>query len=66
MNAPQLMCFTINFRDDLIRAIKKLKVLGNGFTVIPMGGTYMIQSVPGELSMDHTSVIQQAQVSLTL
>lgn len=47
--------------DDLLRAIKKLKVLGNGFTVIPMGRTYMIQSVPGELSMDHTTVIQQAQ-----
>ncbi|XP_053402829.1 vacuolar-sorting protein SNF8-like [Mercenaria mercenaria] len=49
--------------DDLLRAIKKLKALGNGFTVIPVGGTYMIQSVPGELSMDHTAVIQQAQSS---
>lgn len=47
--------------DDLLRAIKKLKVLGNGFSVISVGGTYMIQSVPGELSMDHTAVIQQAQ-----
>lgn len=47
--------------DDLLRAIKKLKTLGNGFTVIPMQRTYMIQSVPGELSLDHTAVIQQAQ-----
>ncbi|CAH1788117.1 unnamed protein product [Owenia fusiformis] len=48
--------------DDLLRAIKKLKVLGNGFSVIPMGpGRYMVQSVPGELSMDHTTVIQQAE-----
>lgn len=49
--------------DDLLRAIKKLKALGNGFTIIPVGGTYMIQSVPGELSLDHTAVIQQAQSS---
>ena len=62
------ICILLNFwhvllfRDDLLRAIKKLKILGNGFTVIPMGKTYMIQSVPGELSMDHTTVIQQAQV----
>ncbi|XP_060576048.1 vacuolar-sorting protein SNF8-like [Ruditapes philippinarum] len=49
--------------DDLLRAIKKLKALGNGFTVIPVGGTYMIQSVPGELSLDHTAVIQAAQSS---
>ncbi|KAK3106332.1 hypothetical protein FSP39_017805 [Pinctada imbricata] len=47
--------------DDLLRAIKKLKVLGNGFTVIPVGKTYMVQSVPGELTMDHTNLLQQAQ-----
>jgi len=47
--------------DDLLRAIKKLKVLGNGFTVIPMSGRYLIQSVPGELSMDHTTVLQLAE-----
>ncbi|WAQ93595.1 SNF8-like protein [Mya arenaria] len=49
--------------DDLLRAIKKLKVLGNGFSVITVGNTYMVQSVPGELSMDHTTVIQQAQAN---
>ncbi|XP_013403020.1 vacuolar-sorting protein SNF8 [Lingula anatina] len=47
--------------DDLMRAIKKLKVLGNGFTVIPVGGRYLVQSVPGELSMDHTAVLQLAE-----
>ncbi|KAJ8313671.1 hypothetical protein KUTeg_008232 [Tegillarca granosa] len=47
--------------DDVFCAIKKLKVLGNGFTVIPVGKTYLVQSVPGELSMDHTTVLQQAQ-----
>ena len=34
--------------DDVLRAIKKLKVLGNGFTVIPLGsGRFLVQSVPG-------------------
>ena len=47
-------------------AIKKLKVLGNGFTVIPVGGRYLVQSVPGELTMDHTTVLQQAEVSILL
>lgn len=49
-------------RDDLIRAIKKLKVLGSGFGIIPVGGTYLIQSVPAELNMDHTVVLQLAEV----
>ncbi|XP_064613769.1 vacuolar-sorting protein SNF8-like [Liolophura sinensis] len=46
--------------DDLLRAIRKLKVLGNGFSVIPVGGSFLVQSVPGELTMDHTTVLQQA------
>lgn len=50
-------------RDDLLRAIRKLKTLGNGFTIHPIGKTFLIQSVPGELTMDHTTVLQQAQVT---
>ena len=39
--------------DDLLRATKKLKVLGTGFTVIPLkSGRYLVQSVPGEMSRD--------------
>ncbi|XP_019636222.1 PREDICTED: vacuolar-sorting protein SNF8-like [Branchiostoma belcheri] len=50
--------------DDLLRAIKKLKVLGSGFTAIPVGGgRYLVQSVPGELNMDHTTVLQLAEGS---
>lgn len=48
-------------QDDLIRAIKKLSVLGSGFKVIPIGGKKIVQSVPGELNMDHTTVIQEAE-----
>ncbi|XP_057277423.1 vacuolar-sorting protein SNF8 isoform X2 [Pezoporus wallicus] len=48
-------------QDDLLRAIKKLKVLGSGFGIIPVGGTYLVQSVPAELNMDHTVVLQLAE-----
>uniref|UniRef100_A0A8C5JZY6 Vacuolar-sorting protein SNF8 n=1 Tax=Jaculus jaculus TaxID=51337 RepID=A0A8C5JZY6_JACJA len=51
----------VSSRDDLIRAIKKLKALGTGFGIIPVGGTYLIQSVPAELNMDHTVVLQLAE-----
>lgn len=45
--------------DDVLRAAKKLSILGNGFKVINLGkGKYLIQSVPGELSMDQSVVLQ--------
>jgi len=51
-------------QDDVMRAIKKLKVLGNGFSVIPLGsGRYLVQSVPGELSMDQTAILQLAETN---
>ena len=45
-----------------MRAIKKLKAMGNGFGMIPVGGSYLVQSVPAELNMDHTVVFQLAEV----
>ncbi|PFX33221.1 Vacuolar-sorting protein SNF8 [Stylophora pistillata] len=48
-------------RDDLARAIKKLHVMGSGFQIIPVGNKRLVQSVPGELSMDHTAALQLAQ-----
>ncbi|KAL0270138.1 UNVERIFIED_CONTAM: hypothetical protein PYX00_007637 [Menopon gallinae] len=49
--------------DDLLRAAKKLKVLGAGFSVVPVSkGQYLVQSVPGELSMDHTAVLHAASI----
>lgn len=46
-------------QDDLLRAAQKLKILGSGFTIVPIGkGRYMVQSIPGELSMDHTAILQ--------
>ena len=48
-------------KDDLLGAAHKLRILGKGFSVISLGkGEYMVQSVPGELSLDHTTVLQHA------
>ncbi|KAI6229499.1 Vacuolar-sorting protein SNF8 [Aphelenchoides besseyi] len=49
--------------DDIIHAVKKLKVLGHGFELLPLGGVgrYLIQSIPGELSMDDTRIFQLAE-----
>jgi ESCRT-II complex subunit VPS22 len=48
--------------DDILRAIKKLKILGNGFTLIPLGSDkYLVQSIPGELSMDQTVILQKSE-----
>ena len=49
-------------RDDLVRAIKKLAILGSGFKVLPLQGRQLVQSVPSELNMDHTAVLQLAEV----
>ncbi|XP_055679617.1 vacuolar-sorting protein SNF8 [Lutzomyia longipalpis] len=48
-------------KDDILTATKKLKIFGNGFKVLPVGPSkYMIQSVPGELSLDTTAVLNAA------
>ncbi|KAK2108335.1 ESCRT-II subunit protein snf8 [Saguinus oedipus] len=53
--------FTQNISQDLMEAIKKLKALGTGFDIIPMGGTYLIQSFLVEFNMDHTVGLQLAE-----
>eukprot|EP00879_Flechtneria_rotunda_P020502 GHRR01021571.1.p1 GENE.GHRR01021571.1~~GHRR01021571.1.p1 ORF type:complete len:247 (+),score=73.94 GHRR01021571.1:298-1038(+) len=47
--------------DDIIRAIKKLKVLGSGIDVISIGPRTYIRSAPGELNMDKNRVMELAQ-----
>ncbi len=48
--------------DDVTRAIKKLRCLGNGFTIIRLSDSrQLVQSVPGELSMDQTKVLTLAE-----
>uniref|UniRef100_A0A0N5BV22 Vacuolar-sorting protein SNF8 n=1 Tax=Strongyloides papillosus TaxID=174720 RepID=A0A0N5BV22_STREA len=48
--------------DDILRAVQKIKVLGSGFELLPLdGGRFLIQSIPGELSMDDSRVLQLAE-----
>lgn len=44
--------------DDIVRAIGKLKALGNGFQIYQRGGKKVVQSVPTELSKDDTDVLE--------
>lgn len=47
--------------EDLLCAAKKLNIFGNGFSIIEVSkGQYLVQSVPGELNMDHTAVLKLA------
>mmetsp|Transcript_67635 Transcript_67635/g.159366 ORF Transcript_67635/g.159366 Transcript_67635/m.159366 type:complete len:212 (-) Transcript_67635:18-653(-) len=47
--------------DDVERAVKALRKLGQGFDVIALGRRKVVQSVPVELSTDHTSVLRLAE-----
>jgi ESCRT-II complex subunit VPS22 len=48
--------------DDCKRAIKKLDVFGNAFTLVPMGGgRYIVQSLPDGMSVDHIQVLKLAE-----
>ncbi|KAK4302965.1 hypothetical protein Pmani_024993 [Petrolisthes manimaculis] len=47
--------------DDIVRAVKKLRVLGSGMEVMATGSSQFIYSIPGELSMDHTTLLQLAE-----
>jgi ESCRT-II complex subunit VPS22 len=48
---------------DVIRAVEKLSVLGNGYRVLNHMGKAMILSVPMELNRDHEDIIVAAQDS---
>nr|CAB3266431.1 vacuolar-sorting protein SNF8-like [Phallusia mammillata] len=48
-------------QEDIRTAIKKLKVLGTGFALLGSASKQIIQSVPGELNMDHTAILDLAQ-----
>lgn len=48
--------------DDCKRAIKKLSIFGNAFTLIAMsGGRYMVQSLPDGMNLDHSQVLNLAE-----
>jgi len=44
-------------RDDVLRAVKKLNVLGSGVELVKIGQTEYISAIPGELTNDHNTVL---------
>lgn len=46
-----------------MRAVKGLKVLESGFEVIEIGSQRMVRSVPRELNVDQSVVLEAAQIS---
>jgi len=48
-------------KDDLIQSLKNLKGLGSGFQLIKTGKTYLIQSMPSEMSDDPSTIFEIAQ-----
>jgi ESCRT-II complex subunit VPS22 len=48
-------------KDDIERAVKQLGALGSGFQIIRLGSKKILQSVPYQLSNDHTTVLELAQ-----
>lgn len=48
-------------QSDIVAAIKKLKVLGNGFDLVTLGDQLYVRSVPGELNTDKNRVLELAQ-----
>lgn len=47
--------------DDVERAIGMLGVLGSGYQIVQLRGETLVQSVPCEMSGDHTQILEMAQ-----
>ncbi|KAL2048651.1 hypothetical protein N7G274_000563 [Stereocaulon virgatum] len=48
--------------DDVLRAVKSLKPLGSGFSIVNVGSKQMIRSIPKELNTDQSTVLEAIQV----
>ena len=48
--------------DDIERAVAKLKLLGSGFDMIDVGQRKLCQSVPTQLTGDHSAALSVAAV----
>ena len=48
--------------DDILRAVKSLKPLGSGFSIVEVGSKQMIRSIPKELNTDQSTVLEAIQV----
>ena len=49
-------------RDDVLRAVQSLEPLSSGFTVMKVGPKQIIRSVPKELNLDQSRVLEAVQV----
>lgn len=48
-------------KEDLIQALKNLQILGSGFQLIKTNKTYLVQSIPSDMSDDPMKCIQLAE-----
>ena len=48
--------------DDVLRAVKSLEPLDSGFTIMTLGSTQMIRSIPRELNTDQSKVLEVIQI----
>ncbi|KAB8339292.1 hypothetical protein FH972_022225 [Carpinus fangiana] len=48
--------------EDILRAVQSLEPLGSGFVVLKIGSKQMIRSVPKELNIDQSVVLEAMQV----
>jgi len=51
-----------NGRDDVLRAVKSLEPLASGYAIMKLGSKQMIRSVPKELNVDQTTILEVIQV----
>ena len=52
--------------DDLIRSIRKLKVLNSGFDVVCIGGKQFLRSVPRELANDENEILEMVTIRIMM
>lgn len=57
-NNPQLRGHVV--KDDIMRAVDKIKILGDGFRVVRVGRKHLIVSVPMEINQDHEILMDLA------
>lgn len=50
------------YSDDIVRAVKSLKPLGSGFSIVTVGSKQMIRSIPKELNTDQSTVLEAIQI----
>ncbi|UXI21193.1 putative oxidoreductase [Sarcoptes scabiei] len=47
--------------DDVVKAIEKMSILGNGIQLVKCQNTFVVQSLSSELNLDQNEIVKQAQ-----